>query len=62
MTSRTPEGKHTKRFIVLVKGVYGTYHRSGNVVINGFFDTKEEAREYINETLSPRRQPRIVKA
>ena len=48
MTSRTPEGKHTKRFIVLVKGVYGgTYYRSGNVVINGFFATKEEAQAAI---------------
>ena len=47
MLSRTPKGKHTKRFIVLVKGVYGTYHRSGNVVINGFFATKEEAQAAI---------------
>lgn len=47
MLSRTPEGKHTKRFIVLVKGVYGKYYRSGNVVINGFFATKEEAQAAI---------------
>lgn len=44
MKSRTADGKHTKRFIVLVKDdFYGKYIRSGNDVIEGFFATKEEA-------------------
>jgi hypothetical protein len=48
MQSRTPEGKHTKRFIVLMKDeYYGTWVRSGNNVISGFFPTKEEAQEAI---------------
>jgi hypothetical protein len=45
MVSRTPEGKHTKRFIVEVKTESNDkYYRSGNQVINGFFATREEAQ------------------
>jgi septal ring-binding cell division protein DamX len=45
MLSRTPEGKHTKRFIVLKKSESNgdtKYVRS--VVVSGFFPTKEEAQ------------------
>ena len=44
MASRTAEGKHTKRFIIMVKGVVGGYTRSGNDGLRGFFATKEEAQ------------------
>ena len=44
MKSRTADGKHTKRFIVLVNSDSdGKYIRSGNNVIEGFFPTKKEA-------------------
>lgn len=43
MASRTAEGKHTKRFIIMVKSV-GDYSRSGNDGLRGFFATKEEAQ------------------
>ena len=44
MKSRTADGKHTKRFIVLVNaGGDGKYIRSSNNVIEGFFPTKKEA-------------------
>jgi hypothetical protein len=43
MQSRTPEGKHTKRFIVLRKSLIdGKYERSVN--IPEFFPTREEAQ------------------
>ena len=44
MQSRTPEGKHTKRFIILVAGPDKRYFRSGNDGLRGFFATKEEAQ------------------
>lgn len=44
MKSRTADGKHTKRFIVLVKADFeNKYSRSSNNVIEGFFATKEKA-------------------
>jgi hypothetical protein len=49
MQSRTPEGKHTKRFIVMMKSESkGKWIRSGNDVISGFFPTKEEAQAALN--------------
>ena len=47
-----------------VRTMYRVTYKEGRkrVTDSQYFDTKEEAREYINETLSPRRQPRIVKA
>ena len=43
MTSRTAEGKHTKRFIIEVSGSNGKWIRSGNRGLLGFFSTREEA-------------------
>ena len=45
MQSRTPEGKHTKRFIVLLKLYANNTVRSQN--IPEFFATKEEAQAAI---------------
>jgi hypothetical protein len=45
--SRTAEGKHTKRFIVEFSYNDGTWQRSGNTGISGFFPTREEAEEAI---------------
>jgi hypothetical protein len=42
VTSRTPKGKHTKRFIIEFK-LAGEWLRSGNEKITGFFSTREEA-------------------
>lgn len=45
MQSRTAEGKHTKRFIVLMLlPASKTWQRSGNDVISGFFATREAAQ------------------
>lgn len=41
MTSRTPEGKHTKRFIVLEKNAEGKFVRSTN--IPKFYESQEAA-------------------
>lgn len=47
MTSRTPEGKHTKRFIILKRDVYtNSYTRSQN--IPEAFPTREEAQTAID--------------
>ena len=47
MQSRTPEGKHTKRFVVLVKADDGQgYTRS--VSIPEFFPTKEDAQAAVS--------------
>jgi hypothetical protein len=43
MQSRTAEGKHTKRFIIEVRGSNGNWFRSGNRGLRGFFSTREEA-------------------
>lgn len=45
MASRTPEGKHVTRFIIMVKSYGGgEYCRSGNYGLSGFFLTREEAQ------------------
>jgi hypothetical protein len=45
MTSRTPEGKHTKRFIIEFKNPdENKYSRSCNRGLSGFFYTREEAQ------------------
>jgi hypothetical protein len=41
MASRTPEGKHTKRFIIEFQ-LFGEWVRSGNTGIAGFFETRVE--------------------
>jgi hypothetical protein len=48
MQSRTAEGKHTKRYIVLVAGEDKQYVRSGNPGLDGFFTTKEEAQKVLD--------------
>jgi hypothetical protein len=51
MTSRTPEGKHTKRFIVEYKSPFsGKWGLSFNGGHEGFFKTREEA----NAALTPK--------
>ena len=50
MTSRTPEGKHTKRFIVLKKELNG-YIRSNT--ISQAYPTREEAQSAINTLGTP---------
>jgi hypothetical protein len=42
MASRTPEGKHTKRFIVLERNEKGKFVRSA--LIPAFYETKDTAR------------------
>ena len=45
MASRTPEGKHVTRFIILVAaGEDKQFVRSGDDGLTGFFLTKEEAQ------------------
>ena len=46
MTSRTPEGKHTKRFIIEVKipSLGNKFTRSSNFGHTGFFETREAAQ------------------
>jgi hypothetical protein len=52
MTSRTAEGKHTKRFIVLKKGASDTsFVRSKN--IPEAFETRELAEAAVVERRSP---------
>jgi hypothetical protein len=46
MQSRTPEGKHTKRYIVLEKNSDGKFVRS--TLIPNFFETKEGAVAVVN--------------
>ena len=48
MTSRTAEGKHTKRFIIELKNFDGKWIRSGNFGLSGFFATREEAQAALN--------------
>ena len=48
MASRTAEGKHTTRFIILTKGYEGlVWTRS--ISMPGFYATKEEAQNAIRE-------------
>jgi hypothetical protein len=45
MTSRTPEGKHTKRFIIEFQDDYDkSWFRSENEGSRGFFATREKAK------------------
>jgi hypothetical protein len=44
MASRTPEGKHVTRFIILVAGEDKQFVRAGNDGLAGFFLTKEAAQ------------------
>lgn len=44
MASRTADGKHVTRFIIMVKSDGGEYCRSGNDGLSGFFLTREEAQ------------------
>jgi hypothetical protein len=48
MVSRTPEGKHTKRFIVMA-GDAGEQFRSGNDGLREAFSTREAAQEAITK-------------
>lgn len=61
MVSRTPEGKHTKRFIVERKMSDGSnkWTRSGNSSISGFFETKEAAQEALKTGASEGIQYRV---
>ncbi|MGA3200693.1 MAG: hypothetical protein ABSD89_15005 [Halobacteriota archaeon] len=43
MTSRTPEEKHTKRFIIEFN-LLGRWRRSGNKGSSGFFATRKKAK------------------
>ena len=53
MTSRTPEGKHTKRFIIEVaNGENGKFNRSVNPGLTGFFATRGEAEAALANTTS----------
>lgn len=50
MASRTPEGKHTPRFIVQYKSELDkTTYRSGNSGLSGHFPTRELAQAAIKE-------------
>lgn len=60
MTSRTPEGKHTKRFIIeMFLPGSKQWLRSGNEGITGFFNTREEADSALTVHGSPNVKYRV---
>jgi hypothetical protein len=58
MTSRTPEGKHTKRFIIEAKSlVTGKWFRSGNPGLENFYTTREDAKTALSNGVQSRDVP-----